>query len=46
MSDWTNTEKLAGAPSVTYNDASVTYNNENYNYSGQVKVVWSNQTEN
>lgn len=46
MSNWTNQEQLAGAPSILYNDATVTYDQVNYNYNGQVKVVWTNQTEN
>lgn len=42
---WTNTPKLEGAPSITYNQA-ITYNNVNYNYNGQIIPVWTNETKN
>ena len=46
MSTWNNTDKLAGAPSTTYNDATVTYNSSLYNYIGQILSRWFNFTKN
>ena len=42
MSTWNNTDKLEGAPSITYNDSSVTYNSSLYNYIGQLLTRWFN----
>lgn len=41
---WTNEERYANAPSVTYDESSVTYDAVNYNYNGQEITVWTNET--
>lgn len=41
---WTNEQVLAGTPSTTYNDASITYSQASLNYNGQITPVWSNET--
>lgn len=46
MSSWDNLERLENAPSITYNEVGVTYNDEDYNYIGQVKETWTTETKN
>lgn len=46
MSTWDNTERLANAPSITYDEAGVLYDDIDYNYNGQVKETWTTPTKN
>lgn len=46
MSTWTNQEKKEGAPSITYEESGVTYEDPVYQYNGQVTENWTNQTKN
>ncbi len=42
MSTWNNIDKLEGAPSITYNQSTVTYSSSLYNYVGQILSRWFN----
>lgn len=42
---WTNTEKMAGGSSITYNDPTITYNQSNIQYNGKTQAAWTNATE-
>lgn len=42
---WTNEQKEADVASTTYDDSTVTYDANNYNYNGQVIPVWTNETQ-
>lgn len=46
MSTWTNQELKENAPSITYDEAGVTYDDTRYNYIGQLAENWTNQTKN
>lgn len=42
MTTWTNEERYEGADSITYDEATATYD-DNYNYKGQEITVWTNE---
>lgn len=45
MTVFTNQQKLGNASSLTYNDATLIYDDTRYNYNGQLIVKWTNQTK-
>ncbi len=46
MTTFTNQGKFSGQTPKAYNQATFTYNQENYVYNGIIGTVWTNQTEN
>lgn len=40
---WINEQRLAGTPSITYNEVGATYNDIRYNYNGQLLTIWTNE---
>jgi hypothetical protein len=43
MATFTNEEKYGQAPSITYEQTGVTYDNTAYNYQGQLTTIWVNE---
>ena len=41
---WTPEERYDGAPSSSYDEATLNYDMSNYNYNGQEITVWTNET--
>lgn len=46
MATWTSLDKYSGASSATYNSSAITYDDETYNYIGQITTVWTNENKN
>lgn len=46
MTNWDNQEKKEGSPSISYEEDGVTYEDERYNYAGELAENWQNQTKN
>lgn len=46
MTTWTNQELKEGAPSISYEETGVSYNDASYNYEGVLTEQWTNQTKN
>lgn len=45
MTTWTFTEDYEDAPSTTYDDSSLTYDQANRNYHGKEITTWENETK-
>ena len=43
MTTWTPDQRYDNSPSITYDEATVTYDQSNYNYNGQEITVWTNE---